>query len=147
MAVVADTLLANHGRSRLTAYLRMDEVIKEQRLKEPDGPELAEVGRKVTKKGTIIFELAGGGVIRDAGQEINFSPINETAAKLAEEYARKKWGPRTITDKGRIIFNRTETEKTISHPGPDSPGSGHSPTEERPTTPPREKRREKGLSR
>ena len=147
MAVVADTELARQGRNHLKAYLRMDEVIKEQRLKYPDGPELAGMARKVTKKGTVIFELPGGGVVRDAGQEINFSPQDETAAKLAEEYARKKWGTRTISDRGRIMFDGREPGKTISFPGPDAPGSGHIPDEGRQATLPREKRRNKGLSR
>lgn len=146
MTVVADTDLANHNRNRLKAYLRMDEVVKELRLKTPD-KELMDPARRVTKKGTVIFELAGGGVVRDAGQEINFSPLDETAVKLAEEYARKKWGTRTISDRGRIVFDSREPEKATSLPGPDSPGSGHTPDEGRPATLPEEKRRSKGLSR
>ena len=145
MAIVADTTLTHHGRNRLKAYLRMDEVIRELRLKETEGKELADPARKVTKKGTIIFELAGGGSIRDTGQEIQFSPSDENAAMLAGEYARKKWGTRTIVEKGQIIFDRTEREKPISHPGSDSPGSGHSPDEGRTATLP--KRKQKGLSR
>ena len=138
---------AHHGLNRLKTYLRMDEVIKEQRLKNPDGPELAGIARKVTKKGTVIFEIPGGGVVRDAGQEINFSPQDETAAKLAEEYARKKWGTRTMSDRGRIVFDGREPEKNLSFPGPDAPGSGHIPDEGRQATLPREKHRSKGLSR
>lgn len=146
MAVVADTGLEHYNRNRLKAYLRMDEVIKGLCLKEPHH-ELKDISRKVTKKGTVIFELAGGGVIRDAGQEINFSPQDETAAMLAREYARKKWGTRTVTDRGRIVFDSREPEKSTSLPCPDSPDSGHTPDDGRPATLPEEKRRRKGLSR
>jgi hypothetical protein len=58
----------------------------------------------------VVFTFTDGGKIRDTGNEILFS-IGSAAERLALLYARKKWGPNIITDKGRILFDRDRLER------------------------------------
>jgi len=46
----------------------------------------------IDTKGTVIFTLSGGGVIRDDGKEVLFSGRNQEAQGVAKLYAEAKWG-------------------------------------------------------
>ncbi len=102
--VLADTDQSRKGKKALLAYLRMEEVLKEEALRGlAVRPE--DVTRSVDAKGTVVFTLPGGGKVRDTGKDILFSGSDELAAKVAESYARKKWGQRVRMDKGSIVFD------------------------------------------
>lgn len=91
LEVLADTGQSRKGKRTLLAYLRMEEVLKEEALRGlPVRPE--DVIRNVDAKGAVVFTLPSGGKVRDTGKEVLFSGADELAAKVAEGYARKKWG-------------------------------------------------------
>ena len=118
--VLADTDQSRKGKRNLLAYLRMEEVLKEEALRSlVVRPE--DVIRSVDAKGAVIFILPGGKV-RDTGKEVLFSGADELAVKVAQFYARKKWGPRVRVDKGSILFDanagksRIQEELGTQHP-------------------------------
>jgi hypothetical protein len=100
--------LTSKGKKNLLAFLRMENVIREER-------EAGAITRSVDKKGAVVFSFADGGKIRDCGGVVFFSADRE---RLALRYARQKWGPNCVLDKGRILFDRTrlEKERAISLP-------------------------------
>ena len=71
--------------------------------------------RSVDAKGAVVFTLPGGGKVRDTGKEVLFSGSDELAVKVAQFYARKKWGQRVRMDKGSIVFD-VEAEKIQERP-------------------------------
>lgn len=112
--VLADTDQSRKGKKALLAYLRMEEVLKEEALcglaVRPE-----DVTRSVDAKGAVVFSLLGGGKVRDTGKEVLFSGADELAVKVAQFYARKKWGSRVRMDKGSIVFD-AEAEKIQERP-------------------------------
>ena len=100
--VLADTDQSRKGKKALLAYLRMEEVLKEEALRGlAVRPE--DVTRSVDAKGAVVFTLPSGGKVRDTGKEVLFSGADELAAKIAEGYARKKWGPHINMHKHNLI--------------------------------------------
>jgi hypothetical protein len=48
---------------------------------------------RLDNKGTVIFSLPGGGIIRDSGAAIHFRPGSDGQAKVvAEKLAQARWG-------------------------------------------------------
>lgn len=112
--VLADTDQSRKGKKTLLAYLRMEEMFKEEGLRGlAVRPE--DVTRSVDAKGAVVFTLPGGGKVRDTGKEVLFSGSDELAVKVAQFYARKKWGQRVRMDKGSIVFD-VEAEKIQERP-------------------------------
>ena len=107
ISVLESEDLTHRGKKHLLAYLRMDELIQEEKLR---GGLVADVTRSVDKKGGVIFTLAEGGRIRDSGDEVFFSGA-DAAKNLALLYARKKWGPYITLDGGSIRFDRDRSER------------------------------------
>jgi hypothetical protein len=106
--VLCNSDLAAKGKKRLLAFLRMEQVAQEEKLLNTQAREEI-ITRSVDNKGVVVFNFAGGGKIRDCGSEVLFSADR---ADLALLYARKKWGPNLITDKGRIRFDLEERERS-----------------------------------
>lgn len=124
----SDTLMRK-GKRQLQAFLRMDELAQEEKLRGSAAPYLEGIARRVDNKGAVIFTLPTGGRVMDTGSEVLFSGNDRGARELARLYAEKKWGKRIKADKGRIVFDRDRQ---------DSPGLQE---------PPAQKRRDKGVSR
>lgn len=115
LEVLRDTDQTRKGKKILLAYLRMEAL-----LKEGHGLNLRpeDVARSVDNKGAVVFTLPGGGKVRDTGKEIWFSSADELAAKVAEGYARKKWGQRVRMNKGSLVFD-TEAGKERERESPE----------------------------
>lgn len=93
--------LSLSGKKTLQAYLRMEQVAAEARV---EGSPLGEVKRSIDGKGVVLFTLESGGMIRDTGKEVFFSPHDQQAERAAMRYAERKWGKRLAVEKGHIIF-------------------------------------------
>lgn len=93
--------LSLSGKKTLQAYLRMEQVAAEARA---EGSPLGEVKRRIDGKGVVLFTLESGGMIRDTGKEVFFSPHDQQAERAAMRYAERKWGKRLAVEKGHIIF-------------------------------------------
>lgn len=112
--VLADTDQSRKGKKTLLAYLRMEEVLKEEALRGlAVRPE--DMTRSVDAKGAVVFTLPGGGKVRDTGKEVLFSGADELAAKVAEGYARKKWGTQLSVYKNCVRFELKHDYSLKSH--------------------------------
>ncbi len=99
--------LMRKGKRQLQAFFRMEELLREEAARGAPPGFSDSITRRVDKKGAVVFTLPGGGKIRDAGVEVWFSAYPE-AERLAALYAVKKWGQRTLVDRGRICFDRNK---------------------------------------
>ncbi|MDR3176849.1 MAG: relaxase/mobilization nuclease domain-containing protein, partial [Desulfovibrio sp.] len=95
--------VSGKAKKRLLAVLRME------RLAAEESGFLSGFQHTVDGKGTVVFTLPGGGVIRDAGKELFFSARDEAARHVALAYARKKWG-KGIRLEGNRLFREPERE-------------------------------------
>ena len=112
--VLADTDQSRKGKKTLLAYLRMEEVLKEEALRGlAVRPE--DMTRSVDAKGAVVFTLPGGGKVRDTGKEVLFSGADELAAKVAQFYARKKWGTQLSVYKNCVRFELKHDYSLKSH--------------------------------
>ena len=76
---------AGQSQGKLSSISRMKEILGA-------GPGRAWKYR-LDNKGTVIFSLAGGGIIRDSGEAIHFRPGSDDQAKaVAEKLAQARWG-------------------------------------------------------
>lgn len=103
--------LSSRGKKELQAFLRMEQVAAEARA---EGAELGEIKRRIDGKGVVIFTLESGGMIRDTGKELFFSPRDSHAERAAQRYAEKKWGKCLAVQKGCILF-QSEREAPVLH--------------------------------
>lgn len=104
--------LSSRGKKELQAFLRMEQVAAEARA---EGAELGEIKRRIDGKGVVIFTLESGGMIRDTGKELFFSPHDSQAEHVARLYAEKKWGKRLAVERGCITF---QVEQELERPNP-----------------------------
>ena len=111
--------LSYAGKKTLQAYLRMDQVAAEAQA---EGSPFGEIKRRIDGKGIVLFTLESGGMVRDTGKQIFFSPHDSQAEYAARRYAEKKWGKNLTMEKGRIIFaqhlqhkvHMAKPEKTVT---------------------------------
>lgn len=106
--------LMRKGKRQLQAFLRMEELLREEAARGALSVVPDAINRRVDKKGAVVFTLPGGGKIRDTGAEVWFSADPE-AEHLAALYAAKKWGQRLFVDRGRIRFDR---DKVVEREAP-----------------------------
>ena len=71
------------GKSRLLAVLRMEQIVQENHLASEKIP------HHVDRKGSVVFTLHDGGLIRDKGQEVLFSTHSDSARHAALLYAEE----------------------------------------------------------
>jgi hypothetical protein len=90
--------ISGKAKTRLLAVLRMERLAEEARH---EG--IAGFRHSVDHKGTVVFTLPGGGVIRDEGTELFFSVKVEAARHIALGFAQKNWGKAVILDGNRIM--------------------------------------------
>lgn len=79
------------GEKRLLAMLRMERLAEEERLRN-EAPVIDGFKTRIDRKGTVIFTLPGGGILRDTGRDLFFSANDKAARAAAMLYARAKWG-------------------------------------------------------
>lgn len=89
--------ISGKGKSRLQAVLRMEQIVQENHLASEKIP------HHVDRKGSVVFTLHDGGLIRDKGQEVLFSTHSDSARHAALLYARKKWGKQLVLEENRIL--------------------------------------------
>ena len=117
--IVESDELTRKGKRQLQAFLRMDELTQEEKLRGSAAPYLDGITRRIDNKGAVIFTLPTGGRVLDTGSEVYFSGSDEAAQQIAHLYAQKKWGNRVKADKGRLIFDREREEKReVERPEP-----------------------------
>lgn len=75
----------------------MEQIVQENHLASKKIP------HHVDRKGSVVFTLHDGGLIRDKGQEVHFSPHSDSARHAALLYARKKWGKQLALEENRIL--------------------------------------------
>jgi hypothetical protein len=85
-----------NAKKRLLAVLRME------RLVAVESEPASGFQHTVDSKGTVIFTLPGGGMIRDQGKELFYSSGDDAAKQTALLYARAKWGKNLTLDDNRI---------------------------------------------
>ena len=90
---------ADRHRQALLAVVKMREIL--EREAGQDQP-VSEFKYSIDTKGTVIFRLADGGTIRDAGREIHHSATGDRTRELALKYASAKWGRVFVNQSGII---------------------------------------------
>ena len=92
-------LLENHGlttkhRRALLALVKMRKVLSSDLETRGNAENLK---YSIDAKGTIIFSLSNGCIIRDTGKELYFNTRDEKVKKIAVAYAVAKWGQVTVS--------------------------------------------------
>ena len=100
------TDISGKGKKSLLAVLRMEKIAQSV-----SSPTTQSYTWKVDNKGIVAFMLAGGGVVRDTGQEVLFSTGNAEAAEMARRYGQAKWGKHL-----RFEANHISREARASQP-------------------------------
>lgn len=157
--IIESGKLTRKAKHQLQAYLRMDELTKEEKLRGSTAPYLDEITRRIDNKGAVIFTLPTGGKILDTGEEVLFSGNDAAAQKVAHLYAKKKWGKRIKAEKGRIVSDKTKPleraekplespqgNKATPMPGPEKSGTQKAQSQEGGPQPERPKKW-RGMSR
>ena len=86
----------------------MDQVAAEAQA---EGSPLGEIKRRIDGKGVVLFTLEDGGMIRDTGKEVFFSPHDSQAEHVATRYAEKKWGKDIRMEENRIHRNEGQEQR------------------------------------
>jgi hypothetical protein len=96
------------GKKRLQAFLRMEKIATDWKAQ---GYDLGEIAQRIDGKGVVIFTLASGGSVRDAGKKVVYSGHDEKAREVALLYAELKWGRNVSLENGRILFHQAPEEE------------------------------------
>ncbi len=102
--ILQDETATHNGKQKLLAFLRMDEIAREELARNSESTLFTGMTSTVDKKGAVVFTLQSGGNVRDTGRDVVFSGYDPNAGRLALLYARKKWGPNMSIEKNRITF-------------------------------------------
>lgn len=110
-AIMGESALTPKEKRTLLAvaqmhYLAAQEVAKPGRPKELQGFLF-----KVDNKGTILFTLGSGGMIRDMGDQIVCSTHDPAARQVGIRLARLKWGKETVLDGNQAL----PSKQNIAH--------------------------------
>lgn len=95
--------LTDQHRQALLAVVKMREV-----LASLHGQVVQEFKYTIDTKGTVIFRLADGGTIRDAGRQIHFSSRSDQVKEVATKYAAARWGS-AIVSEGNVLQRSSDT--------------------------------------
>jgi hypothetical protein len=115
----------------LTAIVQMREVLASEAtaFRKP-----SDFKFQIDGKGTIIFTLPDGGIIRDAGPEIHFSAHHERARDLAAKLAQTRWGLSAKLD-GCTLTRKEVFEQPQPQAWPDHSGDLARPATPKSTAP------------
>ena len=112
-AVLENTALTGKGKKALLAVLRMEQLVAEDVARgqgENPAVDVAGFTYSVDRRGIVLFTLPGGGMIRDTGKDIFFSP-QDAAAEIALRYGQKKWGKDIDTEGNRLCRGKEREQK------------------------------------
>jgi Relaxase/Mobilisation nuclease domain. len=104
-AVLENTSLTRKSKTALLAVLRMEQIAGE------DVAEVAGFSYSIDRRGIVLFTLPGGGMIKDTGKELFFSPHDTAAVEIAVQYAQKKWGKELLIEENRLCRKDTREQK------------------------------------
>ena len=104
-AVLENTSLTRKSKTALLAVLRMEQIAGE------DVAEVAGFSYSIDRRGIVLFTLPGGGMIKDTGKELFFSPHDTAAVEIAVQYAQKKWGKELHIENNRLCRKGTQEQK------------------------------------
>ena len=104
-AVLENTSLTSKSKTALLAVLRMEQIAGE------DAAQVAGLSYSVDRRGIVLFTLPGGGMIKDTGKELFFSPHDTAAVEIAVQYAQKKWGKDLLIEENRLCRKDTREQK------------------------------------
>lgn len=116
-AILENTDLTGKGKTHLLAVLRMEQLADEERLQKDAGQNstlIAGFRHTVDRKGTVVFTLPGGGIIRDSGKDLFFTAGDMAAEAAAKRYAQKKWG-KSIRLEGNRIFREPGRDSELEN--------------------------------
>lgn len=103
-------------KNSLSAINKMEKLAEEERLKRQSEQSKASLANPIAppiidgfkshidRKGTVIFTLPSGGIIRDTGKELRFSLHDKAAQTAALEYAKAKWGKNIVLDGNKVAL-------------------------------------------
>lgn len=91
------------GRRGLLAVAKAHELAELEALSPDKKPLFSGFSSSIDARGTVFISLAGGGMIRDMGNQICFSAHDETVKDAAMLFARSKWGKRIRLD-GNVLW-------------------------------------------
>lgn len=57
---------------------------------------------KIDNKGTVLFTLASGGLVRDIGEQVFFSDHHPAARQAGIRLAQMKWGKKVVVEGNRV---------------------------------------------
>ena len=107
-AIQENSQLMAKSKTGLLAILKMQQLAAEDKAQGRDNPFAGAKG-EIDAKGNVLFTLAGGGLVRDAGMEITFSVGEQSAHAAAMRYAQAKWGQNATVDENRNRVYRAPT--------------------------------------
>lgn len=90
-AIQENTKLTHSGKTSLLAIQKMQQLAAEDTALGKENP-FAGARGDIDAKGHVLFTLAGGGLVRDAGMQLSFSVGDQAAQDAALRYAQAKWG-------------------------------------------------------
>ena len=105
--------LTPSSKTGLLAILKMRQLADEDALEGKVSP-LAGVKGEIDDKGHVMFNLAGGGLVRDAGMVITFSAGDQAAQDAALRYGQAKWGKNATLGEDKVY--RAPTIAKVQHP-------------------------------
>lgn len=111
--IVEDHHFYQKGKNRLLSVLRMEQILEEEKKRNPNNTLNSNFRFHIDNKGTIIFTLSSGGTIRDTGKTLYFTVSDKATCEIAQMYAKRKWG-KYICLKGNEIQKSSMQQKDLS---------------------------------
>ena len=99
-------------KKELAAIARMHELAARETATTSEGL-LKNFTYHIDAKGTVIFTLPSGGLVRDAGDRVFFSAHDQAAEKVAMLFAQAKWGKGVEIDGSTVLPSR-EAQKLLA---------------------------------
>lgn len=100
--------LTSDDRQQLLAVSRMYQLAAEDRLNGVHGME--EFTWRVDGRGTVLFTLPSGGLVRDSGKDLTFSAHDPEAQKVAERLAALKFG-RLFSQEANKLYRKQSLQR------------------------------------
>ncbi len=110
LAALENENASGTAKKQLLSVLRMEQLAAEEKASKGNAL-IQGFSSRVDRKGTVIFELPGGGRILDSGKQLFFSGNNDAARHVAVRYAQKKWGKSMHVEGNKIVRLEKKLEK------------------------------------
>jgi len=87
----------------LLSVARMRHLLEQDAAGPDSSKTLQGVTYKIDNKGTVLFTLANGGLVRDMGDQVTFSVHDAAARHVGLRLAWMKWGKRVVVEGNRAL--------------------------------------------